>query len=138
MRDWLERMSWKIERFMQGRYGYDSLNAALCVLALVLLVVSIFVSARWMALTAYLPLGWALWRMYSKNTERCRAQNEAWLKLFAPVRKAWKRSRNRWKDRKTHRYFRCPKCRQTVRVPKGKGRIEITCPTCGEKFQKKT
>ena len=138
MRDWLERMSWKIERFMQGRYGYDSLNAVLCVLALVLLVVSIFVPVRWLALTAYLPLGWALWRMYSKNTERCRAQNEAWLKLFAPFSKAWKRSRTRWKDRKTHRYFRCPKCRQTVRVPKGKGKIEITCPTCGERFQKKT
>lgn len=138
MRQWLEKMNWKMERFMRGRYGHDSLNAALCVLALLLIFVTAFVQIRWLSLTAFLPLGWAMFRMYSKNLEKRRAENAKWLKLTAPFRKARALNQDKWADRKTHRYFACPKCHETMRVPKGKGKIEITCRRCGEKFQRKT
>ena len=138
MRQWLEKLNWKMERFMRGRYGHDSLNAALCVLALLLIFIAAFVPVRWLSLSAFLPLGWAMFRMYSKNLSKRRAENAKWLKWTAPFRKAWQLHQVKWADRKTHRYFTCPKCHETMRVPKGKGKIEITCRKCGEKFQRKT
>ena len=138
MRQRLEKLNWKMERFMRGRYGHDSLNAALCVLALLLIFIAAFVPVRWLSLSAFLPLGWAMFRMYSKNLSKRRAENAKWLKWTAPLRKAWQLHQDKWADRKTHRYFTCPKCHETMRVPKGKGKIEITCRKCGEKFQRKT
>lgn len=138
MRQWLEKMNWKTERFMRGRNGQDSLNFALCVLALILLFVLAFVPYRWASLAALLPLCWAIFRSYSKNLDKRRAENAKWLKMTAPFRKASELNQDKWADRKTHKYFSCPKCHETMRVPKGKGKIEITCRRCGEKFQRKT
>lgn len=138
MRQWLEKLNWKMERFMRGRYGHDSLNAALCVLALLLIFIAAFVPVRWLSLSAFLPLGWAMFRAYSKNVIKRRAENTKWLKLTAPVRKSLRLGKAKWADRKSYRYFTCPKCHETMRVPKGKGKIEITCRKCGEKFQRKT
>lgn len=136
MRQWLEKLNWKMERFMRGRYGHDSLNAALCVLALLLIFIAAFVPVRWLSLSAFLPLGWAMFRMYSKNLSKRRAENAKWLKWTAPFRKAWQLHQDKWADRKTHRYFTCPKCHETMRVPKG---IEYTERTpshslCGSEF----
>lgn len=138
MRQWLDKLNRKLYRFMQGRYGQDSLNAALCVLALLLIFVAAFVPVRLLSLTALIPLGWAIFRAYSKNLANRRSENAKWLKLTAPVRKSWHLGRAKWADRKSYRYFTCPKCRETMRVPKGRGKIEITCRKCGEKFQRKT
>ena len=71
-------------------------------------------------------LGWALFRTLSRNTYKRYQENRKFLQIF-----------DRLKDRQ-HRYFDCPKCRQTVRVPRGKGKIAISCPKCGEKFIRKT
>ena len=68
----------------------------------------------------------SLFRCFSRNTYKRYNENRKFLLLI-----------DRVKDR-THRYYTCPKCRQTVRVPKGKGKIAITCPKCREKFVKKT
>lgn len=46
--------------------------------------------------------------------------------------------RERLKQRKTHRFFKCPECGVTVRVPKGKGKIKITCPKCKNAFVRNT
>ena len=138
MRQWLDKLNRNLYRFMQGRYGQDSLNAALCVLALILIIIAAFVPVRWLSLAALLPLGWATFRVYSKNLAKRREENAKWLKLTAPIRKSWRLSRTKWADRKSYRYFTCPRCRETMRVPKGKGKIEITCRKCGEKFQRKT
>lgn len=138
MRQWLEKLNWKMERFMSGRYGQDSLNTALCVLALILIFIAALIPAQWLSLAAFVPLIWAMFRMYSKKLDKRRAENAKWLKLTAPLRKSIRLCRNRWADRKTHRYFSCPKCHETMRVPKGKGTVMITCRKCGEKFQRKT
>lgn len=75
MRQWLDKLNRKIYRFMQGRYGQDSLNAALCVLALILIIIAAFVPVRWPSLAALLPLGWATFRAYSKNAAKRRTEN---------------------------------------------------------------
>lgn len=121
-----------IQRFMYGRYGSDSLNKALLIAAAVCLLLGWLGGsylAAWMSvfnLVAYVPLIWSIVRMYSRNIEARRRENAAWQRLLTCLR-----------DR-NNRYFRCPKCRQTVRVPRGKGKISIRCPKCGERFIKKT
>ena len=75
---------------------------------------------------SYALMFWAIFRSLSRNTYRRYQENRKYLQIF-----------DRLKD-KNHRYFECPKCRQLVRVPRGKGKIAITCPKCREKFVKKT
>lgn len=41
-------------------------------------------------------------------------------------------------EKKIYRYFSCPQCGQSVRIPRGHGKVEITCPKCSAVFQKRT
>lgn len=131
--NWLRQAGMNIlnamQRFMAGRYGHDRLNLTLLVVGCVLCFVQLLVpSGVGVVLTilseALLIL--SLFRCFSRNTYKRYNENRKFLLLI-----------DRVKDR-THRYYTCPKCRQTVRVPKGKGKIAITCPKCREKFVKKT
>ena len=118
-----------LKRIMAGRYGTDQLNTVILWAGVLLCLISIFVSGTWvnLLLTAlsYVCVGVALFRCFSRNTYKRYKENRRFLFLL-----------ERLKDRE-HRYFACPKCRQSVRVPKGKGKIAITCPRCREKFVKK-
>ena len=124
------RLRQKMHRFMEGRYGTDKLNMAILVLALVISVLALVLSfppvSLILHLAAYALLGIALFRSFSRNIYRRYRENLRYLMLV-----------DRFKD-KEHKYFVCPKCRQPVRVPKGKGKIAITCPKCKEKFIRKT
>ena len=118
-----------INRFMAGRYGQDRLNITLLVVGCVLCFVQMFVpSGVGFVLTilseALLIL--SLFRCFSRNTYTRYEENRKFLRFW-----------ERLKDRQ-HRYYDCPKCRQTVRVPRGKGKIAISCPKCKEKFIRKT
>ena len=133
IRGWFRQFSAKLSRFltnfMAGRYGQDRLNITLLVVGCVLCFVQMFVpSGAGFVLTilseALLIL--SLLRCFSRNTYKRYNENRKFLLMI-----------DRIKDR-DHRYYACPKCRQTVRVPKGKGKISITCPKCREKFIKKT
>ena len=132
---WLRQLGAKLRtgfrRFMEGRYGTDKLNTWIlgvgvgaCVIAMFLPAVSF---ARLVLVTiSYILLIWAMIRTFSCNTYKRYQENRKFLLLL-----------DRVKDRE-HRYFTCPRCRQPVRVPKGKGKIAITCPKCREKFVKKS
>ena len=117
-------------RFMQGRYGSDKLNTTILIIGLVVSLLQLFVSAaglKWaFMMISYVFLGWAIFRMLSRNVYKRYEENRKYLRFL-----------DRLKDQE-HRYYECPRCRQTVRVPKGKGKISITCPKCKEKFIKKT
>ena len=119
-----------LQRFMMGRYGTDKLNMWILGGGLVLCLLSMFISNVYvdLALTAvsYALMVWAIFRTLSRNTYKRYRENRRFLMLL-----------DRIKDRE-HRYFDCPKCRQPVRVPRGKGKIMITCPKCKERFQRKT
>lgn len=128
----------KIRQFMAGRYGTDALNQFLSILAVVLLLISL-VSGwgifTWLGLAA---LVYCYFRTFSRNISRRTEENYRFYNLKERVAGKFRGIKRRWDDRKTHRYFRCPKCRQTLRVPKGRGRIEISCPRCGTQFIKKS
>ena len=126
-----------LSRFMAGRYGTDQLNTALMIAYLALYLISIFSGwsvLYWVALVLVLV---TLFRCLSRQADRRRAENAKFLQLVRPVRHKLKNLTARIKD-KDHRYYNCPRCRQQVRVPKGKGKIAISCPKCKEKFIKQT
>lgn len=131
---WLSRLSYRmgegIRRFMTGRYGTDKLNMVILCAGLVASLLSVWVRVSPLNLLlwalSYGLMIWAIFRSLSRNTYKRYRENRWFLQRL-----------NRLKDR-NNRYFDCPKCRQVVRVPRGKGKISITCPRCREKFVKKT
>lgn len=132
-----QRMAMRLQKFMYGRYGGDTLN-------LVLLIFSLVWSMAWrytrfwpVSYLSWLPLGWSVFRMLSKNLTRRRAENEWLLRTFRPVVRWFRNLAARVKDR-DHRRFSCPKCGQVCRVPRGRGKIRIVCPSCGETFVRKS
>lgn len=130
-------MNW-LRRFMAGRYGGDQLSMVLIIFSALLTLISGFTKLQLFALIAYIPLGISIFRMFSRNTAKRSMENYKFAMLMSPAYSWFKRHQNRFKDRKTHRYFTCPKCGQSLRVPKGKGKIVITCPKCKTEFAKKT
>ena len=117
-------------QFMAGRYGHDKLNSALLWTGVAVVVVAIFIPAPLpnllLHMLAYVLMGVSIFRTFSRNTYKRYQENRRFLMLL-----------DRFRDRE-HRYFDCPKCHQNVRVPRGKGKISITCPKCREKFIRKT
>ena len=138
MRGFFGRMGARFARFMYGRYGNDQLNHFLSVTSLILLVLSIipFLWPLW--LVALGLMIWSSFRCYSKNIYRRRRENECFLKLIQPMKDHFRLQKNKRRDRKTHRYFKCKHCRAVLRVPKGKGKIDVTCPRCHKITVKKT
>lgn len=130
MRGFFARIGAALRQFMQGRYGTDKLNMVILGAGLVVCLINMFIPFPPLnllfMLLSYALMGWAIFRCMSRNTYKRYQENRKFL-IFL----------DRLKDR-DHRYFECPKCRQGVRVPKGKGKIAITCPKCREKFIKKT
>ena len=133
-RSWLRQFSTKLayslRRYMEGRYGNDKLNSAILGSALVMVILALFIRSALPNLIlhgiSYALMFWSIFRSLSRNTYKRYQENRAFLKCVDRIR-----------DR-DHRYYDCPKCRQTVRVPRGKGKIAITCPRCREKFVRKS
>lgn len=132
-------------RFMEGRYGADQLSRFLNFVAIALIVLSMIFGAFGLSVV-YSVLWWlavlimliALWRMFSKNISKRYQANVKYLTIKNNVVSFFRRKASRIKQLKTHRFFKCPKCGQVVRTPKGKGSIRITCPKCREVFIRKS
>lgn len=125
-------------RLMAGRYGIDPLNNALLVLCLVLMFLSRLLHTGWLDILSVLMLLLCYFRCFSRNIYARYRENQKFLAATQPFRKWFSGLRQRFRDRKTHRYFSCPTCGMTLRVPKGKGKISISCPKCRTQFIKKT
>lgn len=121
---------------MQGRYGVDQFGRTLFWATMICLIISFFVRTNVFYALALLLLVYSYFRMFSKNHAKRYAENQRYLALTAGVRKkfaSWKKTRA---QKKTHHIYRCPGCKQKIRVPRGKGRIAITCPKCHKEFIK--
>jgi len=123
---------------MTGRYGPDQLNAALLFGTILFYLLEAVTGIGWLVFIAYFLLILSFYRMMSRNIPRRRAENDRFLRYWWPVRQKLKGFFQRLKQRRDYRFFRCPACGNMLRVPRGKGRIMITCPKCGERFQKKS
>ena len=131
-------MRQKFQQFMSGRYGADQLSRLLMVITLVVLVLSMFRPLRFLYIVAMVLLVYTYFRMFSRNIEKRYAENQKYLnwKYRLVVKKDQRKKR--WAQRKTYHFYKCPNCKQTVRVPRGKGKICITCPKCRTEFVKKS
>ena len=127
----------KLRRFMVGRYGGDQFGQFLAWAALILFVFGMLFWRifYWLGLAALL---YSYWRMLSRDIARRRAENSWYLQQRAAVLRKFGQMRSRFALRKTYRYFRCPKCRQELRIPRGRGQVSITCPKCGTDFVRKS
>ena len=145
----LNRFALWLNKVMAGRHGADQLTFAILILYVVLIIIANIIFSPILSLAALVLLVWCFYRMLSRNHAARWKENEAFLRFWGNISNWFRhiRSRtsrtagtlsNRFRDRKTHRYFKCPKCKNTLRVPKRKGKIVITCPVCGTEFIKKT
>ena len=137
MRNFLYRMSSSLARFMYGRNGADQLNTALLALYLVIWLLEVLLARQALAagilnMLSLLLAAVVIFRIFSKNLPRRRAENQRFLGWWLPLKGRLQGARQRRRDRE-HRYFTCKSCGAICRVPAGKGRIEITCPKCGGK-----
>ena len=124
-------------RFMAGRYGADQLNFALLIVALVGSLIGSLTGLGIVTIAADALLIVMFYRMLSKDRYRRAHENQVYLEKTYKVRTAAAQWLNRVKNSKQYCYFVCPKCKKRLRVPRGVGKVTITCKDCGTKFDKK-
>ena len=124
----------KLRQFMIGRYGSDRLNLALLIAYFIL---SMILGGRYTRFIPLILLGIFWYRFLSRDVYRRHAENQKFITMTDPVVNYFKKLNSRLKDRE-HRYYTCPRCKQTLRVPRGVGKITITCPFCKNSITKKT
>lgn len=128
----------RMMRFMYGRNGVDEFGRAENIFILVLLVISLFVKWLPLYLVCMLLIVHMYYRVFSKNIAKRQEENRKYTTLrYQWV--VWKNKKvSHIKQRRDYKFFACPTCKQKVRVPKGHGRIEVSCPKCREKFIRKS
>lgn len=137
-----------------GRYGVDKLNRTVVFLALAVSLVNIFipygtVKLLLSALSTVLVI-FVVFRMFSRNFTKRSMELQKYMRMETAVKQWWwkvsaklskfsiKNIKARRYEAKNFKYYRCPRCLQKLRVPKGKGKIRITCAKCGNKFEAKS
>lgn len=129
-------MNW-LQKIMYGRYGGDHLSIFLFGIYVLLYLLSAVPALGLLSWLALFPGAIAIFRMFSRNISKRRAENSKFLSMLGPLLGWWHIQRARRRD-KEHSYFKCPNCSQHLRVPKGKGKITITCRSCGVSFEEKS
>ena len=123
--------------FMWDRNGFDSLCRAVWILSFVLCIVNIFADSLVISIIITVLVAYTFFRILSKNLERRRAENAVYHRIAAKIKKRFSMLGNRWRDRKTHVYRKCPQCGNTLRFPKMRGTHVACCPCCHRKFDVK-
>ena len=138
MKRWFQNLGNKMQSFMYGRYGYDELSRAVSIAAVILAVLALVPDLGFLSVLALIAWTWILVRSFSKNLSKRQRERIAYLQFTGKITNWFDVKKRAWADRKTHCYFTCPNCKRTMRVPKGKGKIKITCPRCRHQITKKT
>lgn len=128
----------KMMQFMQGRYGADQMGQMLSAVSMVFLIISLFSRNQAWFLLAVIGIVYNYFRMFSKNISKRYAENQKYLKMTAGIRRKLASWKSQLAQRKIYHIYRCPGCKQKIRVPRGRGRIEIRCPKCNTRFVKKS
>lgn len=127
----------KFQRFMWGRYGMDRLGQVLLIAAMICFLLSVF-GLNFFYLIAIVIMVYAYFRMFSKNKVKRSAENSWYLKKEWKVRSFFAGKKKQFSERKVYRIYKCPTCKQKLRVPKGRGKIAIRCKKCGTEFIRKS
>lgn len=127
----------KLREFMYGRYGTDMLSLALVIAGFVLNTLYVLTYSRLLYLISLAAYGFALFRTLSRNIPARRKENEKFMSLWHKIKNWWNGLRADFEERKTYKHFKCPSCGQKIRIPRGRGKVEICCPRCSNRFVKK-
>lgn len=138
MRNFLENLNYRFRRFMQGRYGLDILSNTAIILACILLLASSFLGMPILYYISLVFLFWAYYRCFSKNLDKRGRELCTYLNFKNKIQAKINRRKKMYSQRKTHKFFKCPKCGTYSRVPRGKGKIKITCGVCKTEMIKRT
>ena len=123
---------------MQGRYGADQMGQMLSAVSMVFLIISLFSRNQAWFLLALIGIVYNYFRMFSKNISKRYAENQKYLTMTAGIRRKLASWKSQLAQRKMYHIYRCPGCKQKIRVPRGRGKIEIRCPKCNTRFVKKS
>ena len=139
------KMSDRFRNFMRGRYGVDQLSNGLVFLFFILILIGILTRNTIFTWIALIPMILSYYRMFSKNFSKRYNENRIYTNLMSPVydlldkiKGFFNRKIKRFKTRKEYKYFKCPNCKQELRVPRGRGEITVTCPKCQQSFDRKS
>ena len=125
-------------QFMQGRYGADQMGQMLSAVSMVFLIISLFSRNQAWFLLAVIGIVYNYFRMFSKNISKRYAENQKYLTMTAGIRRKLASWKSQLAQRTIYHIYRCPGCKQKIRVPRGRGKIEIRCPKCNTRFVKKS
>lgn len=133
----------KINNLFIGRQGMDEFSkflfwAGCAHVALSCLVSSFvgFLSSLFMFLGSFmLILSFA--RAFSRKLQQREMENAVYLQYLDRKRRERAAAKDRRSQRKDFVFFKCPGCKQYLRVPRGKGKIHINC-RCGYTMYRKT
>ena len=128
----------KLREFMYGRNGTDMFSFALIIAGFVLNFIYVFSTFRIFYFISLVAYGYALFRTLSKNIQARRSENQKFMSFCYKVKNRWIGIKADFEERKTYKHFKCPSCGQKIRIPRGRGKIEICCPRCSNRFIKKT
>lgn len=121
-------------KFMKDRYGVDELYKFLLLICFVLIVINTFISNNIIRLFEVLLIVIIFYRYMSKNIKLRKKENDKYLEIKDKIIKLFYYNKKKYKDRNTHMYKKCPKCKQKIRLPLKKGKHTVKCPNCGNKF----
>ncbi len=138
MKDFWRQLREKFQRATYGCYGPDELTNVLYIAGLVLVLVSLIPWFRLFYLLGFALMLWGVYRAFSKNYTKRRRERDGYLQISGGIKKFFRIQKKRFMERKTYRYYRCPACKAYSRVPRGHGRIVITCPKCRNQFERKS
>ncbi|MBQ6695331.1 MAG: hypothetical protein IJN16_01355 [Lachnospiraceae bacterium] len=127
----------KLMRLMYGRYGMDQFGRFLIGVAMILMLLSILGPNIFYTL-AVVVMVYAYFRMFSKQTYKRAGENQKYLQYEWKVKNWFGKKKREIKQLKTHHIYKCPNCKQKIRVPRGRGKIAITCKKCSHEFVKKS
>ena len=128
----------KLRQFMIGRYGTDGLNQFLSIASIVMLLISLITRVRLFTYVGMVLLILCYYRSLSRNISKRTEENYKFYTIKDRITSKANGLKDQWANRKLYHYYRCPQCRQKLRVPRGRGRIQISCPRCGTQFIKKS
>ena len=134
----LNNLRLKFMRFMQGRNGIDQFSQFLNGVILVLFLIAIFTKSTIIDWIPFALMAYMYFRIFSKNIPKRSMENQRFCNWRYDLSVKKNKMKREWEQRKIYRFYRCPMCKQKVRVPKGRGKICITCPKCREEFVRKS
>ena len=128
----------RLEEMMRGRYGMDQLSRFMMWAGVAVLILNMFTGIPLLSTLVLADFILIYVRMFSRNYAKMSAQNQKYLKLKYQAKQFIGDIPGWFRQKREYHVYRCPECGQKIRIPRGRGRIAITCPKCRNEFIRKS